>query len=300
MNIVIFGGAGFIGRFVVSKLQALGHSIIVADNYSTGNMPAKTDEDISYITLDITKKQDFDALISNPDIIIHLAFPTSLCNRDPENQFLDVASHGMLNILEYTKKTCKKIIYGSSISVYGIPESLPIIESNKIAPILIYGCNKYMNELYIKTYAQEYGIRYNILRISDTFGPFDKRKNAINNFIMAFLNNSKIIIGGTGEQIRTFTYVEDIAEAIVISTQRCNNTEYTIASETNISINKLIEHLETIFSCCISKEYMKNTIDSRDYIFDCNKFKQEFGSFEKIGFNQGLDKTIQYLKISKI
>ena len=192
MKILVFGGAGFIGNAIVKKLITHGHTVAIADNLISGDLKnIETLPTKNYI-IDITNKTSFSQIDFNPDIVIHLAFPTPLCDRKIQNQFENIASTGMLNVLEYTKNSCNKIIYGSSISVYGIPDKLPITERNKISPLLIYGANKYLCELYLKCYNAQFGLQYNILRISDTFGEFDKRKNAINNFLKSFIKNNNI------------------------------------------------------------------------------------------------------------
>lgn len=296
MNILVFGGAGFIGNAVVEKCITSGHKVVSVDNLITGNIENLKKLGVKNIEIDITNKVDFNKINFNPDIVIHLAFPTPLCNRNVENQFEQIASTGMLNVLEYVKKTCNKIIYGSSISVYGIPDKLPITENNLVSPLLIYGANKVLDELYIRCYNSQFGVQFNILRISDTFGEFDKRGNAINNFINAYINKGKIHINGNGEQIRTFTYVRDMANAFCLATEKLNNGIYNISSSKHLSINKLIEILSNLFNDKREVIYNDTCRDTRNYIICSDKFCDDFGSFENIGVEKGIENTISHLK----
>ena len=177
MNVIVFGGAGFIGNEVIKVLIKEKYNVVSVDNFissKASNLASIAGRNYNF---DITDYKNFDQIDFDPDIIIHLAFPTPLCNRKRENQFESIASIGTLNILEYTSKTCRRLIYGSSISVYGMPESPLISENTKIDPILVYGAHKFLGELYVKIYSYNHGLSYNTLRISDTFGPNDNRKN---------------------------------------------------------------------------------------------------------------------------
>jgi UDP-glucose 4-epimerase len=294
MKIVIFGGAGFIGSALVKNLAEKGHSVACADNLITGR--EENIHGIPFYRTDITKQADFEKIDFNPDLVISLAFPTSLCDRKPENQFEDVASTGMLNVLEYTRKMCNRIIYGSSISVYGEAKDNPITESSAIRPVLIYGDNKFLGELYTRSYNEMHGTQYNIIRISDTFGERDLRKSAINNFIRAFLSGSEITINGDGEQLRTYTYVGDMAEAIAMSTAKLKNEVYNIAAAEPVSINTLLKRLNSIFGEDRKAVYNTDHKDMRNYVFDNSKFINDFGKFERTGLDEGLRKTIEYLR----
>lgn len=295
MKIIVFGGAGFIGSALLRKLVEKGHKVACADNLITGrreNIPAR----VKFFKTDITITSDFEKIDFQPDLIINLAFPTSLCDRKPENQFEAVATTGMLNILEYTRKTCNNIIYGSSISVYGEATDNPITESSAVKPVLIYGANKYAGELYTKAYHQQWGTSFNIIRISDIFGERDLRKNAINNFIRAFIKGEEITINGSGEQLRTYTYVDDMAEAIALSTSDIRNEVYNVAASEAVSINNLLERLRILFGEKKKATYNPVKSDSRNYVFDCSLFTGTFGNFEKTSFDEGLRKTAEYIR----
>lgn len=295
MKIIVFGGAGFIGSALIRNLVKKGHAVACADNLITGkkeNLPSG----IPFFKIDITDISGFDKIDFDPDLIINLAFPTSLCDRNPENQFGEVASTGMIHVLEYTRKTCNRIVYGSSISVYGEASGSPITEDSPVKPLLIYGANKYLGELYTKAYHEQYGTLFNIIRISDTFGENDLRRNAINNFIKSLITGSEITINGDGEQLRTYTYVDDMAEAIALSAMKQNNEAYNAAANKAVSINTLLEKLNSLAGTNKSARYRTELKDSRNYVFDNSKFVNAFGEFEKTGLDEGLRRTMIFIK----
>ncbi len=295
MKIIVFGGAGFIGNALMRLLHLRGHSVACADNFITGIRDNLLPEFPSFF-VDISDPSSFKKIDFNPDVVIHLAFPTSLCDRNIKNQFELIASSGMLNILEFTKQTCNKLIYGSSISVYGITHDIVITEETPVNPVLLYGANKYLGELYTRSFHQQFGLQFNILRISDTFGERDLRKNAINNFIKAFIENTPIIVNGDGRQLRTFTYVDDMANAIALSLARLTNTTYNIAAENAISVNALLEKLKYLFKTDKPIHFKPENKDERNYVFDCSRFRRDFGDFELTGIDKGLKKTIEFLR----
>lgn len=296
MRILVIGGNGFIGRAVVRKLAVAGHHVAIADDFSTSDVSVSHPDGVVRFKVDIVNADELNSIDFSPELVIHLAFPTSKCNRDPRSQFEVVASTGMLNVLNYTKDTCNRIIYASSISVYGIPIVTPITEQNEVRPILIYGANKFMNEQYLHCYHLDFGLDYNIIRVSDTFGEHDRRSNAVNNFIKAFIGDQPLFVNGTGQQKRTFTYVEDIAEAFVLGISSLHNTVYNVASRHSLSIIELIAILESEFGKSISVNHHDKSTDVRNYSFDCAKFEEHFGSFEQVGFIHGLRRTISHLQ----
>jgi len=295
MKIIVFGGAGFIGSALMRLLHSRGHSVACADNFITGSRNNLSSEFPSFY-VDISDPSSFSNIGFNPDVVIHLAFPASLCDRGIKNQFEVVASSGMLNVLEFTRQTCNMFIYGSSISVYGISNDTVITEDTPVNPVLLYGANKYLGELYTRSFHQQFGLKFNILRISDTFGERDLRKNAINNFIKAFMEDTPIIVNGDGEQLRSYTYVEDMANAIALSLNRLNNSTYNIAAEDAISINTLLEKLKYLFKTEKTIHFKPDMKDQRNYVFDCSLFRRDFGNFELTGLDEGLRRTIEYLR----
>jgi UDP-glucose 4-epimerase len=295
MKIIVFGGAGFIGSTLLRLLHSRGHTVACADNFITGKRDNLLSEFPSFY-VDISDPLSFKNIHFNPDLVIHLAFPASLCDRNIKNQFEIIASLGMLNVLEFARQTCNKIIYGSSISVYGISNNTIITEETPVNPFLLYGANKYLGELYTRSFHQQFGLQFNILRISDTFGERDLRKNAINNFIRAFIEDSSIIVNGDGEQLRTFTYVGDMANAIALSLTRLNNRTYNVSAGNAISINALLAKLKFYFKTEKIIQYKPDLKDNRNYVFDCSKFKTDFGDFELTGLDEGLLRTVEFIK----
>jgi nucleoside-diphosphate-sugar epimerase len=294
MRVLVAGGAGFIGSWAVEALLDAGCEIVIYDNLESGraeNLSAVV-ADVEMIEADI---RDFDrvmAINGRVDAIVHLAFPTPLCTRDPRKQFYDTASGGTANLLELALDREARFLYGSSISVYGHQETLPITETSPVSPLLVYGVNKLLGEQLCSAFSQVYGLRYCALRISDTYGPRDRRINAINNFLGAARECRAINIAGSGEQRRSYTYVTDIAHAIVkVVLQPSTNDVFNVTTCEATSINNLARMIQEEFAPEIEITRDMSARDSRDYIFANGKLTARIGAMDWTFLKDGLAAT---------
>lgn len=297
MKVLIVGGGGFIGRAVTHKFYDEGHKVVVLDNFMTGdNNFLESYMDVEVIYGDIRNREmwnkgDWLYYQRDADVIIHLAFPTPLCTRERAPEFADIAIEGTKNLLDYAIDHYIPVVYISSISVYGIPNVKSIYEDSEIKPFLQYGCYKYIGELLTEKYGNS--ISCNILRVADVFGPYDKRDNAINTFIDKFHNKERLIVKGDGRQTRTFTYVDDIANAIYLASKKFHNDVFNVAGREVLSVNDLIDNLEKISSWVIPCTYEREN-DKRNYEINSDKFIKVFGEFEEFGFYKGLRKLYHF------
>ncbi|MDR0676562.1 MAG: NAD-dependent epimerase/dehydratase family protein, partial [Elusimicrobiota bacterium] len=218
LNILVSGGAGFVGSNIVNAYIENGHRVWVADNLSSGfieNLNPKAD----FFNIDI-RDEKLENIFKkvNFNIVNHHAAQTNI-RKSLENPIFDsqVNVIGTLNILESCKKyNIKKIIFASSGgAIYGESE-FPKKEIDKKKPISPYGIAKYANELYIEFYTSTYNISYSILRYSNIYGyrqNVNGEIDVISNFINKILNNEKVNIYGDGNQIRDYIFIEDVVKA---------------------------------------------------------------------------------------
>jgi UDP-glucose 4-epimerase len=297
MRVLIAGGAGFIGSWVVAALQAANHEVIVYDNLVSGrweNIDAVAGP-LEQIEADICDLGRLRAIDGPIDAIVHLAYPTPLNSRDLSKQFYETASVGTANLLELALERDAYFLYGSSISVYGRQDHLPISEENPTTPMLIYGANKLLGENLCSAFAQIYGVSYGVVRISDTFGPRDTRASAVNNFLAAARDGKPIQIAGRGTQQRSYSYVADIANAIVrVLDLPLENDVVNITTNEAVSILSLAEIVRIDLAPNIKIVYDYSKTDPRDYVICNEKLTRLVGHIKWTSLREGLALTHAY------
>lgn len=218
MNILVTGGAGFVGSHVCERLITLGHKVTVIDNLSFGKeeyLPKGTD----LIKADILDIEGYFKDLPDIDSIIHLAAQTNV-NRSVEEPLFDFRNNalGTATILELArKKGIKDFRLISSAAVYGNTDIVPITEEFPLKPMSMYGASKLTSETLAKMYAEQNGISGAIFRPSNIYGPrqrSDLEGGVASIFTKLALTGEKALIFGDGNQTRDFIFVEDVANFI--------------------------------------------------------------------------------------
>ncbi len=241
--ILVTGGAGFIGSHIVDKLIENNYDVIILDNLTTGNKN-NINPKAEFVNADIRDK-DLDEKINFKDVevVIHQAAQINV-RYSVENPVNDANINilGIINILEFMEKyDINKIIFASSVGIYGESNYLPVDENHPINPLSPYGLSKYVGEEYIKLYNRLYGIEYAILRYSNVYGERqDPRGEAgvISIFIDKMLKNQNPVIFGDGNQTRDFVYVGDVARANLMALN-WKNEIVNIGTGKETSVNEL-------------------------------------------------------------
>lgn len=296
MKVAVTGGAGFVGSHVCDRLVADGHAVVVVDSLISGsaeNLDGVAQQ-LTHLKIDIADPAFSEAVPTDIDCIVHLAFPTPLCTRDRSRQFHSVASTGTAQVLDWALASNAKVLYGSSISVYGIPQYLPVTDEHPVNPMLVYGANKLHGEMLCRTYHEMYGLEFEILRISDVFGPRDCRTNAINNFISAGISGSRVKLKGEGKQRRSYTYVTDIADVIVELLQQApSNDVLNIAGPNAISILDVLETVGRVVGTELEIDVEPGT-DPRDYVIGTERLNARLPSQSFTDLPEALASTVEF------
>lgn len=249
MNILLAGGAGFLGSHLAEALVADEHDVTVVDNLSSGLMSNldSVKDDIDFIKADITEEMQIDGSL---DLIINMASNAS--RAEWEKYPVEVAlsnSLGSVNLIKTALAKKAKYIFASTSEVYGNPEVVPTPESyisrlNHIGSRAPYDESKKFGETLIKAYENEYGLESIIIRFFNTYGPRMRGGNfygrVVDRFIKQAMANEPVTIYGTGKQTRSFTYVSDTVDAVMLLIKKGTYGEvYNIGSNKEMAINDL-------------------------------------------------------------
>ena len=245
MNVLVTGGAGFIGRHLVEYLLD-NHQITIYDNLSNGTM-----EKISFLIGKVKFIKgdvlDFDKLLQsskNFDVIIHLAAKSDVAESVIFSEdTINVNVNGTINVLKCcAQNKIRKIIFASSASVYG--DSSDIISEKSVTnPLSPYGKSKLDAETQIRKFAKEFGFCAVILRLFNVYGKGqnDQYAGVISKFLKNISENKPLIIYGDGKQTRDFVSVYDVIRSFECAISSEYNDTYNIASGKSVSINELAE-----------------------------------------------------------
>lgn len=223
MNILVTGGAGFIGSHVVERLLAQGDKVRVLDNLSTGRRDNLPPSGIEFVQGDIRERETVEAAVCGVDAILHLAAVASVQASvdDP------VGTHatnliGTLNLLEAARTHgVRRMVYASSAAVYGDTQCLPVAESTPLNPLSPYAADKLAGEHYLTFYRNKFGIKGTAFRFFNIYGPRQDPSSPYSGVISIFVerlrSGAPVTIFGDGQQTRDFVYVGDLAQILVRS-----------------------------------------------------------------------------------
>lgn len=303
MRVLVTGGAGFIGKYLVKFLIEKGNIVTILDNFSNSSkksIPHLIDIGAKVIEGDITKYNEISNAAKDQDIVIHLAAKISVQEsiRNPSETF-QVNVDGTKNVLiACEKNSVKKLIVASSAAVYG--ESLPdvkLTEESKTNPISPYGESKVKMEQSIKNFVSENNINCVILRFFNIYGvgQSDEYAGVITKFIKRITENKPLEIFGDGLQTRDFVSVYDVINVIYNATLNDKNGIYNIASGKAITIKELAE---LIISISEKKLEVKHVAPKKGDIMhsqaDISLAKNNLRYYPKIELKEGIKQLLSF------
>ncbi|MFC6039624.1 NAD-dependent epimerase/dehydratase family protein [Paenisporosarcina macmurdoensis] len=299
MNILVTGGYGFIGSFIAERFYKENHSIFILDNLSSGKK-GHVDFKHKSIIANIEDEQCEQFFKSHSfDVVIHCAAQTHV-QQSIDQPLVDSSTNilGLINMLNLSKKYgVKKFVFSSSAAIYGNNLNLPLKEVEEAKPISPYGMNKMIGETYCEKWGEMYGLSSLIFRFSNVYGPRQDRSEE-SGVIAIFTNhmivNQPLIIYGDGEQTRDFIYVGDVAEAIYRGVISNLSGTYNLSSNTETSINSLIDILSEFHSTPEIKRMASRSSDILQSRLDNTAIKSDLDWVPKYTLHEGINKTLSY------
>lgn len=308
-RIVIFGGDGFIGRHLATKLAATsGNRIVIFDRFSSYRT-GKDDFFSSYknvetIAGNFFNRAEVNQVLDGANIVFHLVSTTNPAT-SLDDPLIDVDTNIRSSVelfeLCVENKVGKVIFLSSGGTVYGQTSSEKIDEASITQPVSPYAIGKLTIEHYLRYFKHHYGLNYMVYRVANPYGPgqnLQGKQGVIPIFLNLAFNKEPVTIFGDGNMIRDYLYITDLIDMIASSYDKDNRySEYNIGSGNGATVNRLVEIIERKANYKLAK----NHIDTPDtyiekIVLDTSRFVSEFGVRPSIGLEEGISKTWDYVR----
>ena len=311
-SVLITGGLGFIGSTLAHRLLALGADVTLVDSlipeYGGNLFNIASIRDRVHVNIsDVRDPFAMKHLLRGKDVLFNLAGQTSHLDSmaDPVTD-LEINCKSQLMLLETCRQVnpAVRIVFAGTRQIYGKPDYLPVDERHPIRPVDVNGINKTAGEWYHLLYCANYGIPCCVLRLTNTFGPRMRAKDARQTFLGIWLRllveGRPIRVFGDGAQRRDFNYVEDVVDALLAVA--CSDTAvgkvYNLGSSEVVSLKELAEMLVQIhgrgsFELVPFPQELKK-IDVGDYWADFGLIAREHGWHPATPLREGLARTVEF------
>jgi UDP-glucose 4-epimerase len=312
-KVLITGGLGFIGANLARRLVGLGARVTLVDSLIPeygGNLfnIAGVENQIRVNISDVRDTHSMKYLVQGQDILFNLAGQTSHMDsmQDPFTD-LEINARAQLAILE----TCRhhnpkiKIVFASTRQIYGKPDRLPVDENHLLRPVDVNGINKMAGEWYHILYNNVYDIHACALRLTNTYGPCmrirDARQTFLGIWVRRLIEGQVFEVWG-GEQLRDFTYVDDVVDALLLAATQAvaNGKVYNLGGDRVVTLTQLAD---LILAAHGSGKYEqrhfpadRKRIDIGDYYADDQLIRTELGWMPRVGLEEGLGRTLAYYR----
>ena len=303
-NVIVTGGAGFIGSNLVDRLVEAGHEAVVVDNLSSGkrdyiNARAK------FYEADIRDQKKIEEIFAaeKPDFVCHLAAQIDV-RQSVEDPIFDNAVNvvGGLNVLRAAKANgVKKIIFSSTGgALYGGAETMPTPEEYPTYPLSPYGINKLAFEKYLNYYYKAFGQKYVSLRFANVYGPRQYKggeAGVVSIFVDHAVNGKTSFIYGDGRQTRDFIYVGDVADAFLKAMETDFIGEINISTGLENDLLEVVAAIERAAGRKMSCEFREaRPGEERRSCLSYEKAKKILGWQPAVSLEEGIRRTIEWAK----
>jgi dTDP-glucose 4,6-dehydratase len=304
-QVLVTGGAGFIGSEVIRQLSELGSRVLVFDNYSSGRRKYLDGiKNITQVKGTITNRHQLDKIVAKVDYIINLAaLPFIPDSYFYPNEFFKVNTEGTINLVtsSFGSKKLKRFVHISTSEVYGTAKFSPMSEAHPTLPQSTYAASKLAGERAVFTLHKEHDLPAVIIRPFNSYGPRITQPYIIPEIISQMLGGKEKIKLGNIKSSRDFTFVSDTARGMIsaLISENAIGETINIGSNTSYTIKNLVEIIASIIEkkvrIVIDKSRLR-PFDVQKLVCDNRKAKKLLNWEPEIKIEEGLTKTIDWMK----
>ena len=296
MDVLVTGGAGFIGSHLVDRLVKVGLSVKVIDNLSSGRLENlsqhRGNPRVEVITGDLKRIEDALKAVDGVNAVFHFAAnpEVRVSTTNPEIHFNEnaVATFNLLEAMR--KRDVRELVFASSSSVYGEPERIPVGEEAPIQPVSVYGASKAACENLIHAYVKLYGMKAVILRYANVVGP-RLRHGVIWDLANKLKKNpNELEILGDGKQTRSYIYIDDAVEATMIAWRKTSDdySVYNVGSEDWITVDEVADQVIEAMNLVNVRKIYKPVLHGVGWPGDAKKIALRIDKIKQLGFKPSL------------
>lgn len=306
MNILVTGGAGFIGSNVADAFIADGHNVIIVDNFSSGKQENVNPKAKVY-KMDIQ-----DSAVENIfrdekiEVMCHHAAQMDVRKSVADPKFdASVNVLGFLNLMEMGRKYgLKKVLFASTGgAIYGEQDYFPAYENHPMRPLSPYGITKLVTEKYLFFYKEIYGIDHVILRYANIYGPRQSphgEAGVVAIFTSKMLSGGQPIINGDGKQTRDYVFVGDVVRANLLALKYQGSNIFNIGTGIETDVNQLFHHLRThTGSTCKEEHAPAKAGEQMRSVISSKKIHEQLDWTPTVTIDEGLKRTVEFFKSKK-
>jgi UDP-glucose 4-epimerase len=313
-NVLITGGLGFLGSTLAHELVAAGSNVVLVDSVVPqygGNRRNIEDiaDRVSVNISDVRDQHSLNELVRGQDLIFNLAGQTSHLDSmtDPFTD-LEINCRAQLSILEAVRHENPeaRIVFASTRQIYGRPQALPVTESHPIFPVDVNGINKTAGEWYHLLYGEVYGLHVSVLRMTNTYGPRMRVKDARQTFLGYWMRlaveGKPIQVFGDGTQKRDFNFADDAAHAFLLAglADEALGQVFNLGSDEVVDLRTLADLVVELNGGgeveIVPFPPERKAIDIGDFYADFSRIRDALGWEPRVTLRDGLARTLEYYR----